>query len=71
MRTEIPRATYPGRADRGEDAVEHAGRASGSSASEVGMSCANCKMPIEHEPVEKAGRPFCCDGCADGGPCLC
>ena len=37
----------------------------------VGPPCANCGLEIEWTPVIFAGLPFCCDGCAKGGPCFC
>lgn len=33
--------------------------------------CGNCKIAIEDGAVERDGRTYCCDGCADGGPCVC
>jgi uncharacterized protein YaaQ len=33
--------------------------------------CANCGITIAWEPVWVKGQPFCCTGCAMGGPCIC
>ncbi len=33
--------------------------------------CANCGLEIEWEPVVVEGVPYCCGGCALGGPCCC
>ena len=45
--------------------------------------CANCGMAIDEEDEREPsgggsllldlgpGAAFCCDGCADGGPCTC
>ncbi|RMF32969.1 MAG: hypothetical protein D6759_07550 [Chloroflexi bacterium] len=33
--------------------------------------CANCGIPIRWEPTLVQGRPYCCTGCAQGGPCSC
>ena len=41
------------------------------SAPRADVTCANCKMPIEEGATLRDGKTYCCDGCADGGPCLC
>jgi transcription elongation factor GreA len=33
--------------------------------------CAGCELEVAWPPVERAGRTYCCDGCAAGGPCCC
>lgn len=33
--------------------------------------CTNCEWTIDGSPVDVAGVPFCCTGCAAGGPCTC
>lgn len=33
--------------------------------------CASCNDEIMREPVERDGQLYCCDGCANGGPCIC
>ena len=33
--------------------------------------CANCEWTVDGNPVVVAGNPFCCTGCAGGGPCTC
>lgn len=33
--------------------------------------CGNCGTEIPWKPVVHQGRPFCCGGCARGGPCYC
>ena len=33
--------------------------------------CANCFEVLNRPPVYHDGLPFCCDGCANGGPCIC
>jgi hypothetical protein len=35
------------------------------------LNCTSCEAPIDGPPVFDDGRPFCCRGCAAGGPCLC
>jgi hypothetical protein len=35
------------------------------------LRCDSCRIEIDDEPVERDGKSFCCDGCADGGPCTC
>lgn len=37
----------------------------------MNITCANCEEPIIREPVYQDGEPFCCSGCANGGPCIC
>ncbi|MCI0438811.1 MAG: 6-carboxytetrahydropterin synthase [Chloroflexi bacterium] len=34
-------------------------------------SCANCFEEIRWTPTMWEGRPYCCDGCVMGGPCVC
>jgi hypothetical protein len=33
--------------------------------------CANCDIEILWPPTVAQGKPFCCTGCAAGGPCNC
>ena len=34
--------------------------------------CANCAIELAWPAVHRAGGlPYCCDGCAAGGPCTC
>lgn len=33
--------------------------------------CRNCGAAIPWTPVISDGAPFCCLGCAQGGPCYC
>jgi len=33
--------------------------------------CANCDIEIAWEPTIVGGLPYCCPGCAAGGPCTC
>lgn len=33
--------------------------------------CANCEITVDDEAVDRDGDAYCCDGCADGGPCIC
>ena len=35
------------------------------------MRCANCNIVIRWRPTIKDGKPYCCTGCAQGGPCDC
>jgi hypothetical protein len=35
------------------------------------MRCANCDIEIRWSPTVVQGKPFCCTGCAAGGPCNC
>lgn len=35
------------------------------------FTCASCDVGIIGEPVFHVGLPFCCAGCAAGGPCMC
>lgn len=45
---------------------------SGGHASTSGpRSCVSCGDELKHEPVLREGRAYCCEGCADGGPCHC
>ena len=34
-------------------------------------TCANCEVQFSWAPVVFLGLPFCCSGCAAGGPCTC
>lgn len=33
--------------------------------------CGNCNSVVKWAPVWVKGQPFCCAGCAMGGPCIC
>ena len=33
--------------------------------------CANCGVEILWRPATFRGKPYCCGGCAQGGPCYC
>ena len=33
--------------------------------------CSNCQEEIVWVPVNQTGEPYCCEGCAKGGPCIC
>jgi hypothetical protein len=33
--------------------------------------CANCDVEIPWRPTIHGGQPYCCGGCAQGGPCYC
>lgn len=35
------------------------------------VNCTTCEVGIVGRPVFRAGVPFCCAGCAGGGPCTC
>lgn len=35
------------------------------------LSCVACDMEITTTPVRYSGLPYCCEGCAAGGPCTC
>ncbi len=35
------------------------------------VRCANCDIEIRWPPTVVQGKPFCCSGCAAGGPCTC
>ena len=35
------------------------------------LRCANCQIPIHWRPTIVDGKPYCCMGCAQGGPCDC
>ena len=35
------------------------------------MRCASCDIELTSDPLIVAGKPFCCPGCAEGGPCTC
>lgn len=33
--------------------------------------CANCEIEIRWRPTVVNGSPYCCQGCSEGGPCIC
>ncbi len=33
--------------------------------------CTNCRIMIRWQPTIVDGKPYCCLGCAQGGPCEC
>ena len=33
--------------------------------------CDNCRIAIPWRPVVSRGKTYCCDGCANNGPCCC
>lgn len=33
--------------------------------------CASCDIELDKPPVMMKGLPYCCRGCAQGGPCVC
>lgn len=35
------------------------------------ISCTSCEVEVVGRPVVHEGLPFCCAGCAAGGPCTC
>ena len=35
------------------------------------LACVTCELEIAGRPEFLAGLPFCCAGCAVGGPCSC
>ncbi|MFN3928938.1 MAG: hypothetical protein ACK4OK_04820 [Thermoflexus sp.] len=35
------------------------------------LICRNCGIEIEWQPVIVDRQPYCCLGCAEGGPCQC
>jgi hypothetical protein len=35
------------------------------------LRCANCQIIIRWLPTLVEGHPYCCAGCADGGPYTC
>jgi hypothetical protein len=35
------------------------------------LKCANCEIAVHWLPMLVDGKPYCCAGCADGGPCTC
>ncbi|GBD08621.1 hypothetical protein HRbin22_00862 [Candidatus Thermoflexus japonica] len=35
------------------------------------LVCRNCGIEIEWQPVIVDRQPYCCLGCAQGGPCQC
>lgn len=38
---------------------------------ESDIRCASCDIELTTDYVLTDGQPFCCHGCAQGGPCLC
>ena len=50
------------------DMMEHAAV---ESASPTGRNCSNCGIAISWMPVLAHGTVYCCEGCAQGGPCIC
>jgi hypothetical protein len=38
---------------------------------ELPFACGTCEIEIAGTPTFQAGVPFCCPGCAAGGPCAC
>jgi hypothetical protein len=41
-------------------------------AAEKTSLCDSCRIELEDERrVEREGKSFCCEGCRDGGPCIC
>jgi hypothetical protein len=35
------------------------------------MKCESCDIEITGVPLLSRERPYCCSGCAHGGPCVC
>ena len=35
------------------------------------IRCDCCDIDIESQPFLVHGKPFCCYGCSEGGPCTC
>jgi hypothetical protein len=35
------------------------------------LKCTNCQIRFLWLPVLVDGQPYCCAGCAEGGPCSC
>ncbi len=35
------------------------------------MKCESCDIELRGQVLRVGGRPFCCAGCAEGGPCVC
>jgi hypothetical protein len=33
--------------------------------------CANCQHPLDAPTVTADGKSYCCNGCVQGGPCVC
>ena len=33
--------------------------------------CANCEIKTTWKPTIINGKSYCCEGCAEGGPCIC
>jgi hypothetical protein len=38
---------------------------------ELPLTCVTCEIEIAGHPTFHVGMPFCCAGCAAGGPCTC
>jgi hypothetical protein len=34
-------------------------------------NCTTCEAQLTAPPTLHDGQPFCCSGCAAGGPCMC
>ncbi len=35
------------------------------------MKCSSCDIEITGKALMVDGKPYCCRGCAEGGPCIC
>ena len=35
------------------------------------IRCDSCDIDLEGQPLFVNGKPFCCVGCSEGGPCTC
>lgn len=35
------------------------------------IKCDSCDIELPGSHLVVQGKPFCCSGCADGGPCVC
>lgn len=35
------------------------------------IECSRCGAEVSGRPVEREGKLYCCEGCAQGSPCLC
>lgn len=38
---------------------------------DIPFTCVTCEIEIAGSPTFHIGLPFCCAGCAAGGPCTC
>jgi len=36
-----------------------------------GRRCASCDIELDSDAFTVGDIPFCCSGCAQGGPCIC